>query len=399
MYVVKIINDGVVTEIHNDIEKLGSGKVVKGINTIDSFTFSINPMNVGFDLLKEYKTYVKVENVNKSRTEFYGRVLSTSVEMESSGMISKTVTCESILGLLHDSQQWYVEERNWSVVGLLDHIISAHNLCVGYDEKEFKYNSGTVYNANETIFCEIPRDTSFNVLKENLLDAMGGEVRVYDDGDFFRIDYVKQIGEVKTTKIELSRNMKAITRERDPSDIVTRLIPLGAKEKDSERRLTLKGYGHEHEFKNVNIYVLDLNAEKQYGVRVGYKIWDDITDPSVLSYVASNWMHNNSRVLVKYSITTVDLFLLGLDIDDFEVGNTHPIVNPLLGIEDTARIIKKTIDILDETKSTIEIGDKFKTMSEIQRDQKKEAAASTYTKSEIVSDVIEALPTWRGGSY
>lgn len=399
MYIVKIINDGVITEIHGEANKLTAGSVVQGISTIDSFTFTIHPKNEGFDLLKDMKTFVRVENVNKNRTEFFGRVLYTSVEMDSDGMISKSVTCENLLGFLHDSQQLYIAERNWTVGTFLGNVINVHN---EYVENDKKFTVGIVESSGDNLFCGIQREPSFKTIQDKLINARGGEIRAYESDGSFMIDYVGQIGEFKNTKIELSRNMKAITRERDPSEIVTRLIPLGAKvSEDSEARLLISGNASgdsdgDYIFTE-DEYIDDETAIAQYGIRVGYQIWDDVTDANNLRRKGEAWLAENARVLVKYSITTLDLSLLGLDIDDFEVGNTHPIVNPLLGIEDTARIIKKTINILDETKDTIEIGDKFKTMSDIQRDQKRESVA--YSKSEIVSDVINALPTWNGGSY
>ena len=46
MYIVTLSNNGIETPIHNEKEKLYSGKVVKGINTIDSFTFSMRPSSL-----------------------------------------------------------------------------------------------------------------------------------------------------------------------------------------------------------------------------------------------------------------------------------------------------------------------------------------------------------------
>ena len=69
MYVVTLHNPGITpVEIHGNIEKLQSGKVVQGINSIDSFTFSMLPSNVGFALIKDFKTLVKVFNTNTQKT-------------------------------------------------------------------------------------------------------------------------------------------------------------------------------------------------------------------------------------------------------------------------------------------------------------------------------------------
>ena len=80
--------------------------------------------------------------------------------------------------------------------------------------------------------------------------------------------------------------------------------------------------------------------------------------------------------------------------------NYHPIINPLLGIDDVARIIKKNLDVCEEVKSTIEIGDSFKSLSDIQISQaqqtKKMYSEITKTAEGIrleVADEIEGLRT------
>ena len=127
MYIVDIINDEFETRIHGKIEKLKSGNVVKGINAIDSFSFTILPTNSGFSRIHDYKTIVKVFNTNKNRYEFFGRVLYSNTTMAENGSITKEVTCESYFGFTQDSVQSYVEEQNWTVKGLLEHIVGEHN--------------------------------------------------------------------------------------------------------------------------------------------------------------------------------------------------------------------------------------------------------------------------------
>ena len=58
MYVVKLKNGTTETEIHGIKEKLNSGNVVKGINTIDSFSFSMNVFNAGFNAVHDFQTLV-----------------------------------------------------------------------------------------------------------------------------------------------------------------------------------------------------------------------------------------------------------------------------------------------------------------------------------------------------
>ena len=138
MYIVEITNGELVTTIHGLKTKLNSGKIVKGINAIDSFTFSMLPDNPGFSLINEFITHVTAYNTNKERYDFRGRVLYAETTMDESGKITKTVTCESILGYLCDSVQTYVNTQNWTVAGLLQHLIDCHNSQVEEYKQYFR---------------------------------------------------------------------------------------------------------------------------------------------------------------------------------------------------------------------------------------------------------------------
>lgn len=381
MYIVTLHNTGLSpVEIHGHLEKLQSGNVVQGINSIDSFTFSMLPSNVGFSLIKEFKTLVKVFNTNTNKTEFFGRSLYTTVEMAENGLITKEVICESLFGYLCDSIQTYMDEMHFAsgAEELLDTVIRCHNSMVE-PEKRF-----TLRNIAQTggIYCGIQRENTWDTIKKKLLDTEGGELAFEVVGDTIYLDYVKQIGEVKTTEIALSRNMKSITRERNPSDYITRLIPLGAKEKNSEQRLDISSVN------GGKIYIDDEAAIAEYGIHVGVQEWDDVTVPENLLNKGRAWLSANAKIPVRYSLTTLDLALLGLDIDHFEIGNSHPLVNSLIGVDDVARIIKKSIDVCEEVKSTIEIGDKFKTLTEIQQDQKRETVAAVKVIQKVSSDYV-----------
>ena len=377
MYLVQIRNGNLVTEIHGLKEKLRSGKIAQGINTIDSFTFEMFPDNAGFSLINEFTTHVEVYNTSKEKYDFIGRVLYAETTMDDSGLISKTVTCESIFGYLCDSQQTYVDTKNWTVSGLLKQLIDCHNSQVE-DYKKFTIGTVTASDINDNLYQAVQRENTWNAIKSKLLDKIGGELqfRVEDDGIY--IDYLEQIGEVKETEIALSVNMKSITREQDPTAFITRLIPLGCKQKDSEGNETEQRL----DITSVNggkNYVEDAEAVAVYGIHVGFMEWDDVTEPGNLKNKGEAWLKENNKVQVKYSITALDLSLIGLSMDYFSVGNTHPIKNGLIAVDDMARIIKKNVDICDEVKSTIEVGDNFKSLSDIQREQTEQIKAAQQT--------------------
>lgn len=382
MYIVTIRNGDQAVEVHNHKHKLSSGNVVKGINSIDSFSFTATAKNPAFNNLHEFLTLVEVYNTRRRRYEFQGRVLSAIPSMNDKGLLLQEATCESFFGYLCDSEQLYVAERYWTRKSLLESIINVHNSMV---ESYKTFKIGVVDNPNTTIYCGIQRENSWETIKKKLIESEGGEIRfrVLEDGIY--IDYLTQIGEEKTTEIAVSKNMKTIIEEKDPSAFITRLIPLGCKlkttdeegnETDSEQRLDISSVN------NGKIYIDDEAGIEMYGVHVGSVEFDDVTDALNLRSKGREWMRNNNKVRVKYSLTALDLSLLGLDPDDFEVHNSYPVKNKFLNINAVARVTKKNIDICDETKTTMEIGESFKTLSQLQREQYKNLSA-------INADIVE----------
>lgn len=407
MYIVEtcvfMLFDGVVypqdtIEIHGENAKLQSGTIVKGINCIDSFTFTMLPNNPGWGNVYEFNTIVSVWNTNKNRYDFQGRVLCTTPAMDESGRITKEVTCESYFGYLCDSVQKYVAEKNWMVTELLQHIIDTHNSQV----EEYKhFTLGEVsedLDPNDNVYCGIQRDNTWNTIQDKLINKLGGEIRFRVVDGVIYLDYLKQIGETRATAIELSRNMKAIRQENDPSAYITRLIPLGAKlteevtnedgtteTVETEERLTIAEVNDGCE------YIDQENGIDWYGIHMGYVEFDDVTTASALYNKGVQWLAENNKTRIKYSITALDLSLLGLDVDDFNVHDYHPIQNSLLGIWDTARIIKKNIDVVEEIKSTIEVGDNFKTLSDIQIEQAEKVDNLSNSVGKIETNVSESL--------
>ena len=76
MHTVTITNGAEKTTIHSDnLDRILGGKVVKAINAVDSFTFTIYPDNAGYDKLKPLTTSVTVTDDSTGKNVFIGRVL------------------------------------------------------------------------------------------------------------------------------------------------------------------------------------------------------------------------------------------------------------------------------------------------------------------------------------
>ena len=364
MYEVKIINNKEETIINS----VGASQYVPritgsckfGINTIDSFTFTIFPNNDGYNLIYPLKTLVEVKNLNTNNVEFEGRVLLQTPKMDSSGIIYKTVVCESYLGYLNDSVQSYETISGVSAEELFKKIINNHNSQVENSKKFIigEIKIGTSSSDNEDRYLNYEK--TFDSINKNLIERFGGELRVRKAGDNIYIDYIKEIGEKKNTVIALANNLIAIEQEKDPSEIITRLIPVGAKLENSDERLTITSING-----GIN-YVEDEEAIKEFGVIVDTVNFDDITEAIELLNKAKSYLKENNKIKKKYKIDALDLSTIDLNFDSFEVGNTYRVINPLMNIDEELRIIEKTLDINSPQNSSLTFGDKFEDIKDYQ---------------------------------
>lgn len=59
-----------------------------------------------------------------------------------------------------------------------------------------------------------------------------------------------------------------------------------------------------------------------------------------------------------------------------------------MGIDDTLRVITKTIDIINETSTSVEIGDNFKTLSDLEVERNNQLNESVNTIKVIESNYV-----------
>ena len=384
MYDVTIMNGNVQHLIHDhrsasNAHKLPSGTIVDAENAISSFTFTIYPNNTGYNELNAYTTIVRVRNTKRSRDDFVGRVLQITPGMDGNGMITKTVVCEGRMGFLHDSIQPYAEIKHYagddSRTGLeefIDTLLDNHNAQV---EEYKRIYRGTVtvqpFESSDGVTKGLNWQSTFDAISEKLIGSFGGYIRLRETAGVLYLDYLSEVGTTRSTVIEVGRNMRAAFKEIDPSGIITRLIPLGAKltnvdesgnEVESEERLTIA------ELNDGVDYIEAAEYAQQFGIKYGTVIFDDVTDASNLLRKGTEWLTANNGLAVSHDIDALDLSLIGLDIDDFVVSDRYPVKNPAIGIDDILKIIKKTTNIVEPHNSSFEMGDLVKRLSDTMLD-------------------------------
>lgn len=375
---------GDITQTINGALNHIKGTISQEVGAINSFSFTIYPNNVGYDLIASRKTIIRATNDKTGRTEFLGRVLLSSEKMESSGLIYKSVTCESFLGYLCDSVQPYREEQTETLSEFLTTVINNHNARV---EQEKQITLGTVdveVAGTGNVTKGLQYQTTYETLKTKLVDVYGGEFEIVEDEGLLKLNYLRQIGTTRATRITLGRNMQAAERQINPLEIVTRVIPLGAKlkrqetdadgnitEVETEERLTLVGYTPQGGEEITVPWLDDPEKIETLGVICGTLDFSDVTEQANLYAKTINFLKKENRVNLSHAITALDLKEIGLDIDSLNCGDSYPVENEKIGLNDTLRIIKKSIDINAPYKSSLTFGDKKTTLSEMQAQNNK----------------------------
>lgn len=356
MHTVTITNGIEKTTIHSDnLDRISGGKIVKAVNAVDSFTFTIYPDNAGYDKLKPLTTSVTVTDDSTGKDVFIGRVLKCPDSMGEQGLICKSVTCEGRLGWLYDSVQPYIEYKMVGIRTVLSAFLSKHNSQVGAD-KRIELGQVTVTAENNYTYS-VNWVSTMDAISEQLVGKFGGEIQLRDQDRKVYIDYLEHIGHGTDTKIELAVNLKTISREIDETSVITRLYPLGAKQTDSEKRLTI---GTVNGGKD---YIEDSALVAKYGVISGTQTWDDVTQASILKTKATAYLKNANKAKKQYKITAVVLSTIDMNFERFELGCWYRVVNPLMGIDEDLRIIGITINLDNPEQSELTFGDKFETMT------------------------------------
>jgi hypothetical protein len=361
------------------------GTIKKEINLIDSFNFTMYLNNPGYGRIRPFQTFIHVLNTKTNKLDFKGRVYGPAESMGTDGNVSVSYLCEGELSYLHDSQQRHLEFRG-TTREAFETILHYHNRQVE-EYKHFQVGNIEIQDPNDYMYFYLSADQdTFDALKEKLIDKLGGELQIRNENGVRYLDWLHRVGYDSDTEIRLAKNLKSISKDVDPSEIVTRLTPLGTRIESedeeatdaSEARLTIESIN------NGLPYIDRPDLIEIFGIQGGAQVWDDVTTVQRLMTNGRNWLNNQKEVLEQFEIEALDLSLIGLDFDSFEMGNSHPVTNPIMSIiDERLRIVGTTIDINSPEGSGLTIGDKIKKASEYQAD----AARTTRRVQELQSEL------------
>ena len=335
MYKIELINNGVVEVIHHahtNANKVLSCEISESVNTVSICTISIPATtNTNINL---FKSMIRVSDLEKNIDVFLGRVIKSTESMETDGTFSKTIECESMLGILNDT---YVREyiKDATPSSALSYYISKAVKYSGY-----KFKAGIVEDYADTANIEVNYETVLSSIL-NLAEITSRKIQVRIEGKNIYIDLLKNLSSKKVQTIQMGVNMLSITKELDTSDFANRIIPLASDEEGN--KLTIKKVNDNKDF------IQDDEMVSEYGViEMVVEDTGTIKDAKTLLKWAKSQLSYYKAIKLVLDCSAVDLsYLSGYDMDRVEIDDQIQIINNPLGVNVVVRVIEKTWNIYE----------------------------------------------------
>ena len=342
------------------------------VNKTGSFSFLIYPEHPYFDRLEKLSSIVKVFRDND--LIFRGRILND----EEGFYNEKQVSCEGELAFLCDSIQRPYDfrsgENHTTVQDLFTFFIQNHNSQVEA-EKRFIVGNITVADPNNYI---VRSDSTYlntwDSINKKLIEGYGGYLRVRHEQSGNYIDYLADFNVISNQTIEFGKNLLDFDKKIKGEQIVTAIIPLGAKEEESgeqeeqalETRLTIADLPDDEtgEICKKSDYVYSKSAVQRYGWIFKTITWDGVTQASNLQSKAEAELSQSINQAVTIELNGFDLSALNQDVSGFKIGTYIRIKTAPHNINSNFLVKKLSIDLTNPATNSLTLGATYLSFTE-----------------------------------
>ena len=350
-----------------------------GENTAGSFEFSILPKHPHYEEVNELTSVITAYDGDEEI--FCGRVLEITKDLYN----RKKVICEGELAYFNDSIQRPARYQGLTVRGYLETLVNIHNQQVknqGID-KTFKVGAVTVQDNNDYVYKYTNWESTLEVIKTDLLKTYGGYLRIRKENGVRYLDYLADYPNTNTQVIEFGSNLLDFTHDMVASDIVTAVIPLGARLEDVTEVEGLDAY---LTIKDVNggvDYVYSQEAVKSYGWIFKTVKWDDVHVADNLLKKGKEYLSDIQFAQIILTVSAIDLHMLHVDMERIKVLDRIRVTSTPNGLDRFFPVSEMTIYLDKPSNNKLTLGTSYSKNS-----------LSTKTESNITSikDKIEELP-------
>ena len=398
MYTIKAFVDGKEYTIHNPRVKAltvgGNPYFEVGDNINGSASFKVYPTHPYYQYVRKLTTDIVF--YRDDVPEFYGRVLYDDEDFSG----TKTVFVEGELAFLCDSIQRPKVYHNTSVKAYVQDLIDIHNAQVE-ERKQFVVGRVTVKDSNDSLYRYSNWEDTRTVFKDKLTSRLGGHLVIRHEDGLRILDYLSDEDYYtrNTQGIRFGKNLLDFSKNMDASDLVTCVIPLGAKLDEEDQDPALEAISEQRiTIASVNggvDYVTDDNAVKEYGKIYKTVTWDDVTLPENLMKKGEEYLKSVQFEKMVLEVKAIDLNLTDDSFQQFEVGNKIQCVSTPNGLDKEFPLTKKKVYITSFKNNTVTLGDETSVKSYTSSNRQntaeiEETIKSLPSKSEILQEALRS---------
>lgn len=338
-----------ITNRYDINQTIHNAKLTLKVNEAGYLVFTIYPDHHYYDQIKPLTTRLMVKKGQD--IIFKGRVIAISpIKLDG----RKTVEVEGNLAFLNDT---FIEpfEYSGSVKGYLNKILTEHNKRVDSSRK-LKMGTVTVTDPNDYIVrSSINFLSSWEAINSRLIELLGGYIIVRYTENETIINYFEDSDRKTNQKIILGQNLLDHESHENALELITALVPLGARLEDEDGQQTEDRLTVEY-VNNGSKVIYNPEAVEKYGYIYGVKTWDDITKPRNLLNTARKYLNERVAIGQNMKVSAIDLSSIEQGMDDLSFFTYVTVINPLYEIETDVLITEKTINISNPSENTVSFG-------------------------------------------
>lgn len=369
-----------------------SPKFEPDVDKAAKLTFTIYPQHPNY--ARVVKLAPTVILYYGAEIKFRGRILNDKLGWHN----EKTVTCEGELAFLNDSVQrpfsFPLDDEHTGPADYFAFLIGRHNQQVEADRR-FIVGNVTVTDPNNYIArSDTEYSSTWKLVKEGLLDTLGGYISFRHEQGGVYIDYLADFPLLANQQVEFGLNMLSLSTERKGEDIVSAILPLGAAPEEGGERLTISQL-EDSETSDIcksGDYVYSKAAVAQYGFIIKTMVWDDVTVASNLLTKATAALAQKRMIASTVTLTAADLSAAGYDVNTFSVGTYVNVVDDKHAAHELlARYLVKKLSInwLNPAQNKLTLG--ATTYSLTERTRQQTAGAMQTVEANVTAQTARAL--------
>ena len=369
-----------------------SPKFEPDVEKAGKLTFTVYPDHPNFSRVSKLTPTILLKYGDEIK--FRGRVLNDTLGWYD----EKNAVCEGELAFLNDSVQrpfsFPLDEQHTTPADYFAFLIGRHNEQVG-PGRRFIVGNVTVTDPNNYIArSDTEYSTTWRLVKEGLLDTLGGYIWFRHEQNGVYIDYLSNFSTLANQPVTFGENLLSLTTERKGEEIATAILPLGHQDVETGERVTIAGLADSEtdDICKTGDYVYSKIAVAQYGFIIKTVSWDDVTLPANLLSRAVQELVQKRMIASTVTLTAADLSAAGYDFNTFSVGTYVDVVDDKHPAHDLlARYLVKRLSVnwLDPTQNKLTLGATTYSMTE--RSAQQTAAAMQRVEASITAQTARVI--------